>query len=518
MIDSRLRALSTATLAAVAIALTGPAVASAAPGAAAPSSPVSSEVVTDDLPAADANDADADADAGQPAAPSPSPSPVPTEDVDDELPAESADPIIDGGTDEEPFEPIDGEVEAAPTAPEESEVATDAVLIAAEEFYRDLTIPIDGVADFGPASAFSPITQGVDPERVTYFFYASGAGELVQSGELKTPEGVWSVDPVTTVVTFTPLPGYAGNVPALGVTASVVTMDGGSRAHGNLFVEIDDVELTARDGLDRVPVGWTAFFAPLVTLVTPGQSEVLGVELVDPIDGPTMADSVEVPGEGTWRIDDATGHITFEPLPGFAGPVTPLGYVAWDANGNNARALLRVELLVRPTASDASATVTAGSPAVFDLDAITAAGTAPTTEWALVSPATGAAVRDLTVTVPGEGLWYLDLANRDISFFAEEGFTGTTTPFEYVVRDADALSNSGTLTVTVLPAAAVAPHPTSPATGHRPHGALAATGADGAAVAGGAATGLVLVGGTLLALRRRGARGSSAPVTNGELG
>lgn len=100
-----------------------------------------------------------------------------------------------------------------------------------------------------------------------------------------------------------------------------------------------------------------ATFTPLRDLVTPGQSPVLGIELVDPVGGPTMADSIEVPGEGTWRVDDSTGVITFDPLASFVGEVTPLGYAAWDENGNSARAVLRVTYEAPPTPGDATVPV-----------------------------------------------------------------------------------------------------------------------------------------------------------------
>lgn len=241
-------------------------------------------------------------------------------------------------------------VQEAQDGPETAEAQE--VQAAEAAIQTDLTylreIPIDGVAAFGTAYDFATLPTDVDRERLLFRF--SGEGASVASGEILTSVGRWYIEPATLEVSFTPLSGYAGSVDALGFS---VSGPGGTIAWGNLFVEIDDLELTTADGSAVLPRGSRATFTPLVDLVTPGQSPVLGVELVDPVGGPTMADSIEVPGEGTWRIDDSTGVITFDPLASFVGEVTPLGYAAWDENGNSARAVLRVTYEAPPVPRDA---------------------------------------------------------------------------------------------------------------------------------------------------------------------
>ena len=50
-------------------------------------------------------------------------------------------------------------------------------------------------------------------------------------------------------------------------------------------------------------------------------------------DGDGDMDTLTVPGEGVWTVDNATGAITFTPAPGFTGNPTPIQYNVRDATG-----------------------------------------------------------------------------------------------------------------------------------------------------------------------------------------
>ena len=91
-------------------------------------------------------------------------------------------------------------------------------------------------------------------------------------------------------------------------------------------------------------------------------------------------------------------------------------------------------------------------------------------------------------TVPGEGTWTVKLVDGkpQFTFTPQDGFVGVPTPQKYTVTDANGLSASGTLTVTIK------------GTG------LPVTGFNGG-VLGGVVL-LALLGGGALVMRRRGAR------------
>jgi CshA-type fibril repeat protein len=50
-------------------------------------------------------------------------------------------------------------------------------------------------------------------------------------------------------------------------------------------------------------------------------------------DGDGDMDTLVVPGEGTWSVNNTTGAITFTPVSGFAGSPTPIQYTVEDTTG-----------------------------------------------------------------------------------------------------------------------------------------------------------------------------------------
>jgi CshA-type fibril repeat protein len=61
-----------------------------------------------------------------------------------------------------------------------------------------------------------------------------------------------------------------------------------------------------------------------VNIVTPGATD---------SDGDGDMDTLTVPGEGIWTVDNTTGAITFTPYAGFTGDPTPIQYNVRDATG-----------------------------------------------------------------------------------------------------------------------------------------------------------------------------------------
>ena len=192
-----------------------------------------------------------------------------------------------------------------------------------------------------------------------------------------------------------------------------------------------------------------------VNITTPGATD---------SDNDGDMDTLTVPGEGVWTVDNTTGAITFTPDAGFTGNPTPIQYNVRDATGLVSNtATVTITTVGPPTATNDTRTGVAQGTAVTipvidndndpenDIDPSTVNITTP---GATDSDNDG----DMdTLTVPGEGVWTVDNTTGAITFTPDAGFTGNPTPIQYNVRDATGLvSNTATVTITYAPATGVA--------------------------------------------------------------
>ncbi|WP_257670452.1 Ig-like domain-containing protein, partial [Parapedobacter tibetensis] len=103
-----------------------------------------------------------------------------------------------------------------------------------------------------------------------------------------------------------------------------------------------------------------------------------------------------------------------------------------------------------PIAVNDSASTDAGTPVIIPVLPNDSIGDSPidSTSVRLIDPVSGDSVT--TVTVPNEGTYEVDPTTGEVTFTPETGFTGVTTPVEYVVSDENGVpSNQATITVTV---------------------------------------------------------------------
>ena len=153
--------------------------------------------------------------------------------------------------------------------------------------------------------------------------------------------------------------------------------------------------------------------------------------LVD--DNGWWVDTVTVPDQGTYSLDETTGDVTFTPVLGFTGTPTPVQYAdidsSWWSVGYSTFAPYDV------SAPDAPA------PAVLHSDLPVTSNqpqqtTAPIPDNGSVTllDAQGNAVTDITVN--GQGEYVLDATTGVITFTPVFGFTGTPTPVAYRLVDA----------------------------------------------------------------------------------
>jgi CshA-type fibril repeat protein len=233
---------------------------------------------------------------------------------------------------------------------------------------------------------------------------ASGDGS---SGEFTIPEGVNSVD-CSFTNTVVPAPAADDDASGDNTPGSPVTVD----VAGNDAGEVDPTTVRLVDG-----------------------------------DGELVTE-LEVPGEGIWEVDTATGRITFTPQEGYTGNPAPVEYTVKDTRGIPTNAHIAVRYL--PTAADNSAEDNAvGDPVTVDVLANDSANLDKTTVRLLGSD--GEPVE--TLTVEGEGTWTADTATGAITFTPADGFIDSPTPVSYRADDGYGNPVTAKVTVTYLPKA-----------------------------------------------------------------
>ncbi|MBD3790129.1 MAG: hypothetical protein IE885_07180, partial [Campylobacterales bacterium] len=108
---------------------------------------------------------------------------------------------------------------------------------------------------------------------------------------------------------------------------------------------------------------------------------------------------------------------------------------------------------VGPTATDDTVNGIAGQETVIHVVNNDSSGTSALdpTSVRIIDPNTGDMVTELVV--PGEGRWVVDPVTGDITFEAEEGFTGDPAPIEYSVQDTAGNEDQAMITVDYPPVA-----------------------------------------------------------------
>lgn len=169
--------------------------------------------------------------------------------------------------------------------------------------------------------------------------------------------------------------------------------------------------------------------------------------------------TLTVAGEGQYRIDPATGAITFTPEATFTGNATPITYTAGNTAGATADAQLRITVLEPAAANDDRASTPYGTP--VDVDVLgndQASGGATIDPTSVVFPTAGqptgatVAMDGKTLTVPGEGVYTVDATTGSVRFTPAAGFTGAATPVPYSVTDSTGATVAASISIDVQPA------------------------------------------------------------------
>jgi len=171
------------------------------------------------------------------------------------------------------------------------------------------------------------------------------------------------------------------------------------------------------------------------------------------------SNSLTISNQGTYTLNTTTGTVTFDPLPAFTGPATPIKYAVADNFGQKSLATITPTVTppAAPTANPQSKTVIPGGIATFTT--LTGAGGLASTggpafnnaATCLIAPAAPATCAT-SVSVAGEGTWSVNTGTGVVTFTANSGVTsGTKTPVTYRVTDSTGQTATSTLTPIVPP-------------------------------------------------------------------
>ena len=303
---------------------------------------------------------------------------------------------------------------------------------------------------------------------------------------LTTPDGTYTVNPTTGVVTFDPIPSFTGQV-TVPVRYQVSDEGATPQVTSALITPTVIPGPTALNDTSSGPMN-TAQTKTLVTndsAASGATLDVASVKLCDPTTNPAEVapnctkTSVTVPNVGTYTVD-SSGVMTFTPVNGYSGTPAPLSYTVEDNFDVKATATYTPTVIPPPTTRPD--TTTAGWDVTQSMNVITSATVAGPFNASLNTgdaAATGATLApgsvrlcaptdtapncnidaSGSVVIPNQGTYTVDPATGIVTFDPLPTFTGQATPVTYSVTDnlGQKSSTTYTPTVTVPPAPTASP-------------------------------------------------------------
>ena len=167
--------------------------------------------------------------------------------------------------------------------------------------------------------------------------------------------------------------------------------------------------------------------------------------------------SLTIAGEGTYTVNQATGVVTFDPLPSFTGAATPITYQISDSFGQTDSATITptvgappLPVAVNDTSTgnwDTNQTIT---PTSNDTPGSTSFPFVATSVKLCATGQTAPSCNATTLTVTNEGTYTVN-ANGTVTFDPLPTFSGTATPVTYQATDTLGRIDDATITPTVTP-------------------------------------------------------------------
>ena len=270
----------------------------------------------------------------------------------------------------------------------------------------------------------------LNPDTLTLL---NDAGAEVTS--LTTSDGEYVLDKASKTITFTPNKTFVG--PAKPVKVQIKD-ENGTKVETTYTPTVTDVTMTSVDKESSAPQGKTQTGKPEFTVSTP-EVRITGYKLLNPNGNtPVEGNEIEIPDQGTYRINPTNGEVTFIPKPGFTGPATGITVQATDENGETKDAKYKptvTALTITPqpvTTTNIQGETQEGTP-TFPVP--TESNNVTVTSRKLVDP-TDQTEKD-RVTIEGKGTFTID-GNGKVTF----------TPLPTYKGDVDPITVKATVTIT----------------------------------------------------------------------
>ena len=316
--------------------------------------------------------------------------------------------------------PVTPTAEASTTSDVQGKVQTSPIKLDTEETGDDKgkTVNFDKGTQTGPKGE----RVELDPETLTLL---NEAGEEVTS--VTTPQGKYELDKANKTISFTPNKDFVGT--ATPVKVQIKDMNG-TKVETTYTPTVTDVTMESVDKTSEAPQGQTQTGKPEFTISSPNV-QITGYKLVDPVSKtPVDSTEIEVPEQGTYKIDKTTGQVTFIPKPGYTGTTDGITVQATDENGETKDAKYTPKvtpLTVTPenkTSKNIQGVPQEGTPTFTIPEGVT---NASITSRKLVDPSDNTP-KD-SVTVEGKGTFVIDETGK-VTFTPVPSYTGEVPAIE----------------------------------------------------------------------------------------
>ena len=316
--------------------------------------------------------------------------------------------------------PVTPTAESSTTSDVQGKVQTSPIKLDTEETGDDKgkTVNFDKGTQTGPKGE----RVELDPETLTLL---NEAGEEVTS--VTTPQGKYELDKANKTISFTPNKDFVGTATPVKVQIKDVN---GTKVETTYTPTVTDVTMESVDKTSEAPQGQTQTGKPEFTISSPNV-QITGYKLVDPVSKtPVDGTEIEVPEQGTYKIDKTTGQVTFIPKPGYTGTTDGITVQATDENGETKDAKYTPKvtpLTVTPenkTSKNIQGVPQEGTPTFTIPEGVT---NASITSRKLVDPSDNTP-KD-SVTVEGKGTFVIDETGK-VTFTPVLSYTGEVPAIE----------------------------------------------------------------------------------------
>ena len=316
--------------------------------------------------------------------------------------------------------PVTPTAEKSETSDVQGKVQTSPIKLDTEETGDDKgkTVNFDKGTQTGPKGE----RVELDPETLTLL---DSTGAEVTS--VTTPQGKYELDKANKTISFTPNKDFVGTATPVKVQIKDVN---GTKVETTYTPTVTDVTMESVDKTSEAPQGQTQTGKPEFTISSPNV-QITGYKLVDPVSKtPVDSTEIEVPEQGTYKIDKTTGQVTFIPKPGYTGTTDGITVQATDENGETKDAKYTPKvtpLTVTPenkTSKNIQGLPQEGTPTFTIPEGVT---NASITSRKLVDPSDNTP-KD-SVTVEGKGTFVIDETGK-VTFTPVPSYTGEVPAIE----------------------------------------------------------------------------------------